>query len=267
MKKLKSVVSIVAAAGLLIGLSACGGSSAPASGEGDAPAAGEINQPLQMGVINNFPPFEYEEDGELTGFDVQLVEAILDAEGLEGEWVVMGFDGLIPALQSGQIDLAVSDISVNEERLAVVDFSDPYYEDGQAVPVAAGSDIKSFEDLKGKTIVSTQGTSGNVAAQKLADEVGATVQTLTASDALFLAVTSGQADAMVIDTSSIQYRIATDGDAKTITMLGEPLESAPTAIAVPKGNEALVERLNSGLQTIRDNGVYDELLQKYLPSA
>ncbi len=261
MKKLASALSIVAAAALLLGASAC--SSDPGTSDG---GSGDGTQPIQIGVINNFPPFEYEKDGELTGFDIEVVNAVLDAEGLTGKWVVMGFDGLIPALQSGQIDMAVSDISVNEERKAVVDFSDPYYEDGQSVAVKAGSDIASFDDLKGKTIVATQGTSGNVAAKKLADQYGAKLQTLTASDALFLAVTSGQADAMVIDTSSIQYRIGTDGENKTIQMLGDPLESAPTAMAVPKGNEPLVKQLNAGLQKIRDNGTYDKLLQKYLPS-
>lgn len=259
MKRLKSALGIVAAAALVLTASACsaGGSS---NDNGD-----EISQPLKIGVINNFPPFEYVEDGELTGFDIELVNAILDVEGLKGEWVVMGFDGLVPALQSGQIDMAVSDISVNEERKAVVDFSDPYYNDGQAIAVKAGSDLSSLEDLAGKTIVSTQGTSGNVAAQKVADEYGATVQTLTSSDALYLAVTSGQADALVIDTSAIQYRIATDGDSPTIEMLGDPIESAPTAIAIPKGNPQLVKRLNSGLKKIQDNGTYDELREKYLP--
>lgn len=256
----KHLLGTVAAASLVLALSACGATS-PSGGEE------EIEQPLKMGVINNFPPFEYVEDGELTGFDVELVNAILDAEDLEGEWVVMGFDGLIPALQSGQIDLAVSDISVNEERKAVVDFSDPYYNDGQAIAVKAGSDIETFDDLAGKTIVSTQGTSGNVAAQKIADEYGATVQTLASSDALYLAVTSGQADALVIDTSAIQYRIATDGDAPSIAMLEEPIESAPTAIAIPKGNDALVERLNAGLKKIQDNGTYDKLREKYLPES
>jgi ABC-type amino acid transport substrate-binding protein len=261
MFKMKSVLGTVAAATVILALSACGATDAEGGGEGD------IAQPLKMGVINNFPPFEYVEDGELTGFDIELVNAILDAEGLEGEWVVMGFDGLIPALQSGQIDLAVSDISVNEERKAVVDFSDPYYNDGQAIAVKAGSDIQSLEDLAGKTIVSTQGTSGNVAAQKVADEYGATVQTLASSDALYLAVTSGQADALVIDTSAIQYRIATDGESPSIEMLGDPIESAPTAIAIPKGNDALVERLNAGLKKIKDDGTYDKLRAKYLPES
>lgn len=256
MNTMKTMLGSVAAATLVLALSACGSS---------APGDEEISQPLKIGVINNFPPFEYVEDGELTGFDVELVNAILDEEDLEGEWVVMGFDGLIPALQSGQIDLAVSDISVNEERKAVVDFSDPYYNDGQAIAVKAGSDIESFDDLAGKTIVSTQGTSGNVAAQKVAEEYGATVQTLASSDALYLAVTSGQADALVIDTSAIQYRIATDGETPSIQMLDEPIESAPTAIAIPRGNEALVERLNSGLKKIQENGTYDELRAKYLP--
>lgn len=257
MKNIRVAAGIVASAALILGLAGC------ASGDTGTDPAGST-EPLKMGVINNFPPFEYMDGDELVGFDIEIVEAILAEEGLVGEWQVMGFDGLIPALQSNQVDLAVSDISVNEERKAVVDFTDAYYEDGQSLAVAVDSDIQTLDDLKGKTIVSTQGTSGNVQAQKVAEEYGATVQTLTASDALFLAVTSGQADALVIDTSSIQYRMSTDSGKQTVRMLEEALESAPTAIAVPKGNSELVATLNSGLKKIRDNGTYDEIFSKYL---
>jgi glutamine transport system substrate-binding protein len=254
---MKSVrlLSTVTAAAMIFGLAACG------SGGG---SEGTSDDPLTIGVINNFPPFEYEEGGKLTGFDIEIVDAVLKAEDLTGKWRIMAFEGLIPALQSGQISLAVSDISITDERKAVVDFTDPYYNDGQSLAVKAGSSIKSLEDLKGKTIVSTQGTTGLDMARDIAEKYGAKVRVLATSDNLFLAVTSGQADVLSIDTSSIQYRLKSDGATPTIAMLAENVVKAPTAMAVPKGNEDLVKKLNDGLAKIKADGTYDEILAKYL---
>jgi glutamine transport system substrate-binding protein len=252
MKSIRLIATALIALLLLGVTAACGGG-----------AEGTKAKPLNIGVINNFPPFEYVDGGKLTGFDIDVVNAVLKAADLNGKWRVMGFDGLIPALQSGQVSLAVSDISVTDERKKVVDFTDAYYTDGQSIAVKAGSDIKGLEDLKGHTIVATQGSEGLVAARKLAKKYGAKVQVLTASDALFLAVTSGQADALIIDTSSVQYRIKQDGSAATIAMLDDTIISAPTAIAVPKGNDKLVKQLNAGLAEIKSNGTYDKIHGKY----
>lgn len=252
MKRIKVLVGIVAGASLLLGTSACGS------------AEDETDEPLTIGVINNNPPFEFEKDGDLTGFDIEMVEKALDEEGLEYEWRVMGFDGLIPALQSKKIDLAVSHVSITEEREKVVDFSEPYYTDGQSVAVAADSDISSLEDLKGKTIAATQGAIGLEIANEVADEYGAKVQTLTSSDALFLAVTSRQADALVIETSSTQYRIKGEKENPTVKLLDAKLFEAPIGVAAPKGSDALLDRVNSGLQQVRDSGAADEIEKKYL---
>lgn len=218
---------------------------------------------LTVGVINNFPPFEYVEDGKLTGFDVELVEAIAKEEGLEVEWRQMGFDGLIPALQANQISCAVSDISVTADRKEVVDFTDSYYEDGYSVAVKEGSPVRSLDDLKGKTIVATQGTQGVTVAKKLAKEHGVRTRVLTTSNALYLAVSSGQAEALTIDTSSLSYRLKKDGDDPTVHILRKNVTTAPAAIAVPKGNEERVQALNSGLKKIRENGTYAKIYEKY----
>jgi glutamine transport system substrate-binding protein len=252
MKPFRIIAAALTAAALVPALVACSGS-----------AEGSTSDPLTIGVINNFPPFEYVDNSNLTGFDIDVVNAVMDAEGLHGDWRVMGFDGLIPALQSGQISLAVSDISVTAERQKVVDFTDSYYNDGQSLAVKAGSSIKRLEDLKGKTIVATQGSAGLQVARDIAGKYGATVQVLTASDALFLAVTSGQADALAIDTSSVQYRLKKDGATATVGMLTENVVGAPTAIAVPKGNDALVKELNDGLKKIKADGTYDRIRSKY----
>jgi glutamine transport system substrate-binding protein len=249
------ILAALTATAMVMGLAACGDSGGP---------KGTSKDPLTIGVINNFPPFEYEVDGKLTGFDIEIVDAVLKAEGLTGKWRVMAFEGLIPALQSGQISLAVSDISITDERKGVVDFTDPYYNDGQSLAVKAGSPITSLDDLKGKTIVSTQGTTGLEMARDVAKQYGANVRVLATSDNLFLAVTSGQADVLSIDTSSIQYRLKSDGANPTIAMLEENVVKAPTAMAVPKGNDDLVKKLNEGLAKIKADGTYDEILSKYL---
>lgn len=259
MKKLNVALSIVAGAALLFGTASCS-SDAPT----DAGGSDEIKQPIQMGVINNNPPFEYEEGGELTGFDVALVEAVLDAVDIKGEWRVMEFAGLIPAIQAGQIDIAVSHVSITEERAKVVDFTDAYFVDGQSVAVLPGSDIKSLEDLEGKTIVATQGSVGQIAANETAEKYGATVQNVSKTDQLWLAVTSGQADAFVLETSAIQFRLSNEGADASVRMLEPQVFEAPIAIAASKGNEALVERLNEGIALIREDGTYDELVARFL---
>lgn len=256
MLKMKVTFSIIAVAAVISGLSACSGS--------DAGRTSEDLGPLTMGVINNNPPFEYEDGGDLVGFDVELVEEILDAEGLEGEWKVMEFSGLIPAIQSDQIDLAVSHVSITEERAGVVDFTDEYFTDTQSVAVAPDSDIKELDDLAGKTIVATQGSVGQSAAKEIASEYGAQVQNVGKTDQLWLAVTSGQADAFVLETSGIKFRLQTEAEDPSVRMLDESVFDAPIGIAVAKGNEALVDRLNAGLNQVRENGVYDELEAKYL---
>ncbi len=257
----KTAPSIVAVAALALALGGCASDTGNASGEGgDADEFGT----LTMGVINNNPPFEYEEGGDLVGFDVELVEAILEAEGLEGDWKTMEFGGLIPAIQADQIDIAVSHVSITEERKEVVDFTDAYFTDGQSVAVAPDSGIEKLEDLEGKTIVATQGSVGQIAANEAADKYGATVQNVSKTDQLWLAVTSGQADAFILETSAINFRISQEGDAPSVRMLEPMVFEAPIGIAVSKGNEALVERLNAGLEKIRENGAYDDLVKKYL---
>jgi glutamine transport system substrate-binding protein len=252
MQKMRTAIGIVAAAALLVSISAC-----------SQEAAEPGTETLTIGVINDFPPFGFEENGELTGVDIEVVNAILEEEGLKGDFVVMGFDGLIPALQSGQIDLAAAAISVTDERKKVIDYTDPYFTDYQAVAVLAGSDITTVEDLEGKTIAAVQGTTGLVVATDLAAQYGATVQTLTTNDAQSLALTSGQADAIVNDRSGLEYRVTQDGDDPVLRVLDEKLDSAPTAIAVPKGNEELVAKLNAGLKAITEDGTLDAILAKY----
>lgn len=260
MKKLSVALSVVAGAALLLGIAGCSPTEKPS----ERSAAEEIQQPIQMGVINNNPPFEFEEDGELTGFDVALVEAVLEAENLKGEWRVMEFAGLIPAIQGGQIDIAVSHVSITEERAKVVDFTDAYFVDGQSVAVAPDSGIETLEDLKGKTIVATQGSVGQIAANETAEKYGATVQNVGKTDQLWLAVTSGQADAFVLETSAIKFRVSGEGEAPSVRILEPPVFEAPIAIAAAKGNDALVKRLNAGIEKIREDGTYDELVARFL---
>lgn len=260
MKKLSGALSVVAGVAILFGTVSC--SSGEQQSEGSA--AEEIQQPILMGVINNNPPFEYEEDGKLSGFDVALVEAVLEVEGLEGEWRVMEFAGLIPAIQGKQIDIAVSHVSITEERSKVVDFTDAYFVDGQSVAVSPESGIETLEDLEGKTIVATQGSVGQLAANETAKQYGATVQNVSKTDQLWLAVTSGQADAFVLETSAIKFRVSGEGEDPSVRVIEPPVFEAPIAIAVAKGNDALVKRLNAGIEKIREDGTYDELVARFL---
>src|SRR5579875_2232750 len=160
-----------------------------------AAASGSSTKTITVATINDYPPFEYVENNQLTGFDIQLLQEAAKVENLNVDWKVMKFDGIIPALQANQVDAAISAITIRPDRAQVVNFTTPYFDAGLSLVVKKGSPIKSTADLKGKTIAAKQGTTGLAEAQKLATQYGAKVTIVQDDASLYLAVESGQADA------------------------------------------------------------------------
>ena len=146
-------------------LVACGGEDS----SNDADNANENSQEattddseklvVRVGTSPTYPPFESEENGELVGFDIDLIKKIAEVEDFEVEFVSMQFDGLIPALKNGQVDMLVGAITITEERLQAVDFSNAYYRSGLSVLTLPDSGIKGYEDLEGKLVGIQKGTS------------------------------------------------------------------------------------------------------------
>ena len=116
---------------------------------------------IQMTTNAEFEPFEYKDGDEIVGIDIDLSQAIADKLGVKLEVSDIAFDSLIPSMNAGKADFIAAGMTATEDRKKNVDFSDPYFNASQAIIVAKDSDIKTREDLNGKTVGVQQGTTGD----------------------------------------------------------------------------------------------------------
>jgi glutamine transport system substrate-binding protein len=248
-----------------LGMVGCGAGS-NANTPASAAANGSGSKTITVATINDYPPFEYQKDGKLDGFDIELLQDAAKAENLQVDWKVMKFDGIIPALQANQVDAAISAITIRPDRAEVVNFASSYFDAGLSLVVKKGSQIQSLADLKGKTITAKQGTTGLAEAQKLAKQYGAKVTIVQDDASLYLAVDSGQADAMIEDYPGVAYKIKTDGANTKFQIVGDRLTTEQYGIAISKSNTTLLNELNDGLKKLKADGEYDKLHTEYFGS-
>ena len=213
-----------------------------------------------------FPPFDTtdEKTGDLTGFDYDLINAIAEDQSFEVEWVNMEFNGLIPAIGTGNIDIIASGLSITDERKEKVDFSDEYYISGLVVAVGkSNKDVKSVEDLDKKDIVGAQiGTTGAKKANELkkAGKIKS-VKTYNGLDVAFKDLETGTIDAIINDKPVTESYVSKASD--KLKVVGDALDSDPFGIAVKKGNAELLDMINAGLKNIKENGKYKEICDKW----
>jgi glutamine transport system substrate-binding protein len=238
-------------------LAACGGSDENAGGDSEA-------KEYKVGIDTTYPPFEFEENGEYQGIDIEIINAIAESQGFKIDFKPMDFGGIIPAMQAGQLDVAIAGMSITDERKKVVDFSEPYFDAGITLVVGKdNNDIKSIEDLKGKKVAVKKGTSGATFAQANASKYGYELVQFNDSPSMFQEVSNGNADVLIEDYPVIAYAIAQQD--LGLKIVGERLNGDQYGIAVLKGeNQDLLEKINKGLAELKENGKYDEILKKYL---
>jgi len=217
---------------------------------------------LKVGSEASFAPFEFQEEGskEYAGFDMDLIRAIGKQMGYEVQIQNMGFDGLIPGLESNTVDVAISAMTITEERSKKISFSKPYYKSGLTVVVKSDNTaIKSFADLDGKKIAVQIGTTGADEAKKAKN---ATVREFNNAPDSFMELKAGGVDAVVNDKPVNDYYIAKTGG-KDAKQIGEPLTSEEYGIAVAKKNTELTEKINKALDELKANGEYDKIYMKW----
>ena len=229
-------------------------------GSGDDKKAAEGTKILRAGTEPAFAPFEFPKEGskELTGFDVELIQALGKQLGYKVEMESMGFDALIPALNAGNIDVAIAGMTITDERKKVVDFTESYYTSGLMIMVRNDSTVKSIDDLKGKTIACQIGTTGEFKSRSVE---GATVKAFNTQDEAALELKNGGADAVIGDAPVIDYYMAQAGKGEVKTV-GEKMEAEPYGIAVKKDSK-LAADLNKALAELKKNGEYDKLYTKW----
>lgn len=215
---------------------------------------------LRVGTNPTFAPFEFQAKGstELTGFDVDLAQALGKKMGKKVELVNLGFDGLIPALSAGNIDLAISGMTITDDRKKAVDFSDPYYTAGLIVLVRNDNDtVKSIKDLEGKSIAVQIGTTG---ANKAVAVKGANVKQFNNANEPFIELDNKGVDAVINDQPVVAYYLVNGGKGK---MVGDIMEAELYGIAAKKGNQALVKQVNEALAQLKQSGEYDKIYKKW----
>ncbi|NLB88340.1 MAG: basic amino acid ABC transporter substrate-binding protein [Syntrophomonadaceae bacterium] len=262
---MKRIVKLLLASMLIMGLIfsavGCGGSSEQTDNNNNNDQVKKI----VVGSETTFPPFEFEEDGEKLGFDMDLIRAIGEVQGYEVEIKYQPFDSLITALQSGHIDCAVSAMSITPDRLEVVDFSEPYFDAGLIIAVRSDEEnINSIDDLAGKRLAAQIGTIGAAAANGVKEKDASTeVRTFQSIGEAFMELEKGGVDAIVNDHPVTSYYIKTTSKG-TVKMVGEVFSADDQyGIAVKKGNTEVLNLINDGLAKIRENGTYDEIYNKW----
>ena len=221
---------------------------------------------LRVATNPTFAPFEYQEEGskDYAGFDMDLIRALGKQMGYQVEIQSMGFDALIPALNSKNIDVAISGMSINEERKKVVLFAEPYYTSGLIVVVAKDNDtIKGLEDLQGKNIACQIGTTGEKLARTVA---GAQVKAFNHNTEATLELKTGGADAVINDVPVAKYYLAQGGSefAKTV---GDVMDAEQYGIAMNKDNTKLAAEMNKAMAELKKNGEFDKIYTKWFGEA
>lgn len=216
-----------------------------------------------VGTDTTFAPFEFEnDDGEFSGIDIKLVNAIAEEMGFSVDWQILGFSAAVTALEAGQVDAVMAGMSITDERELKYDFSDSYYDCAVAVAVASDSEIASLEDLKGQTVVAKTGTTGAQYAEEVAAEYGMDLTYVEESALMYSYVKSGQAAACFEDYPIIQYEINRGTvDCKVINTSDYAF---PCGFATMKGaHPELVAAFNEGFSRLKENGTYDAILAEY----
>lgn len=216
---------------------------------------------LTMSTNAAFPPYEMTtDDGGFEGIDVEIAQAIADKLGLELEILDMDFDAALMAVQEGKSDIVLAGVTVDEDRLLVMDFTDSYANGVQSIIVPEGSDITT-NDLSGKTIGTQRGTTGW---QYCSDDYGddavvAYDDGITAVQALL----NGQVDCVVIDNAPATSFVAANQGLK---ILDTEYANEDYAIGLQKGNTALLEAINGALAELKADGTIQTIIDKYIPA-
>ena len=229
-------------------------------------AATALAEHYDIGTDTAFRPFEYtDETGTLVGIDVEILAAVAADQGFTYTIEPLGWDASIAACQAGQKDGMIAGASITEDRKASGwIFTDGYYNATQSMAVAQGSDITGFDGLAGKSVAVKIGTMSKEYADSLSAEYGFTVTTFESSPDVYQAVIGGQCAACFDDTPIMADYIKSNGVPLQL-VAGTENEGADYGLAVFSADkQELIDKFNAGLANIRANGIYDEILAKYL---
>lgn len=282
---MKKLTSILLASVMALSLAACSNTSSDSSSDAadtsssaatteestseSAATAGELTTVeegmLIMSTNAAFPPYEMTNDaGEFEGIDIEIAQAIADKLGLELRIDDMDFDSALLAAQTGKSDMVMAGVSVTEDRLVNLDFTESYATGIQVVIVPEDSDITSVDDMTGKMIGVQRGTTGDLYCSDTVENGGFGAENVTPYDNGLTAVQAlmnGQVDCVVIDNAPAQEFVAANPGLK---ILDTEYVNEDYAIGVKKGNTQMLDAINGALAELKADGTIQSIIDKYI---
>lgn len=250
-------VALVPALALITALAGCGSSGGEAKGV-PLVTSGQLTTCTHL----PYEPFQFRRGGEVVGFDVDIVNIIAKDLGVPQKIVNIPFETIQSgqALNTGQCDIAAAGMTITKVRDQNFDFSDPYFEATQALLVEKNSGIKSFADLKGKTLAVQKGTTGKKYAEEHAKKLGVTLKTFPDLGLLLQAVKNGKVAAGLND-NGVLYDYVKKNPGLTVSKEFDTDEQY--GMGVRTDNDKMREKINEVLKRIKSNGTYDRLYKKW----
>ncbi|MFD1173974.1 substrate-binding periplasmic protein [Oceanobacillus picturae] len=270
MKKKSFLLGILLAV-FAIMLTACGSDADKQESEGSNTEGSSLldqikeEGQLKVGLMGTYKPYNFiNEDQEMDGFDADIAKEVANRLGVDVEFVAQEFSGMIAGLQSEKFDVVISQMTITDERKEQMDFSDPYITNQVKVIVKEDNDsIKSVEDFKGENIGVGLGTNDETYLRtELMPEVGDfTIMTYDDVITTLKDLDTGRINATINNIYAITPVVEQNGF--KIKAVGEPIKSDQAGIATRKGNEELIEELNSILAEMKEDGTYNEIFVKW----
>ena len=230
----------------------------------------EEAKPLRIGIEAAYPPFAYKTpEGNITGFDYDIGNALCEEMKVECKWIEQEFDGLIPALKVRKFDAVLSSMTITEDRLKSVDFSKKYYHTPATLAMKAGTEINDpLVDLKGKKVGVQRASIYDRYASDVFVPAGVEVVRYSSQNEIFLDLTAGRLDATLADAVNIDDGFLKTDAGKGFALVGPDFKEQKyfgegAGIAVRKGDKALADKITAAIAGIRANGKYKEVQDKY----
>ncbi len=217
---------------------------------------------LVVGLDATFAPMGFRgENGEIVGFDIDLAKEVAKRWGVEVQFKPCEWDGIIFDLNSGNIDMVWNGMTMTEERIKQVTFSEPYFTDGQLIFSRKGEEVKKVAELEGKVVGLQLGSSADYAVQKsdIFPKIKEVKKYATNVEAL-MDLEAGRTDTVVVDTVAGKYY---NSKRATLTYSDESLTTEYYGVAMRKKDKALAEKLNSTLDEMRADGTFDKISEKW----
>lgn len=216
---------------------------------------------LRVGAETTFPPFEFSEGDKYVGFDMDLTKAIADKIGYKYEFKSMGFDALIPALQSNDIDMIASGMNATPEREKTIIFSDSYLDEGGFITVVR-KDNTTINDMKDLTNHKVGVQIGNVSVDLVSAIPGTELKQVDSNSQMFTELQAGTIDAAVLDTAVAKYYLA-HGASKDLKLVGQSVEATGYNMGFRKSDTELRDKVNQALKDLKADGTYQKIYDKW----